>query len=185
MRTSPPVRTAVFYLTALAFITGCARPIEYSVFGLRPLDPAPDPDNYGVGKVNSFQPVLRWEEFPRSQDRVADQKGLVNRISKVTYEVRVWRQRRRDFRPGGDFAGDLVYARKNLTTTTHQIEATLEPVGYPWTVRARYLLNGKQRVTDWGQQVRHHFFASDKRTDLFFGDYGFTTPPLPPMRVSR
>lgn len=180
------MRTAVFYLTTLVLITGCAAPIEYSRYGLRPLDPAPE--KYGVGKVHSFQPVLRWEEFPRSQDRVVDQGGLVNRISEVTYELRIFETRDdRGSRPGGVFAGNVVYARKDLTTTTHQIEVMLKPsTYYLWTVRARYLLDGMNRVTDWGHQVRDSvpiksiFFASDKRTDLFFGYYEFTTPPPTP-----
>lgn len=170
-----------FFLLTLH--SGCATPIEYSAFGLRPLNPIPDPKNYGGGTVNSFQPVLRWEEFPRSRDRVEDQEGLAGRISEVQYEVRVWRRGRSDFRPGSPFAGDLVYARRNLPATTHKIEVALEPGWYLWTVRAWYLLNGMQCVTDWGQQVwrsipiKSYLWASDNRTDLFFGYYGFTILP--------
>lgn len=181
---SSAIRWAVrVSLISLVLLAGCAPPPEYyapSAFGLRPLQPPPA-DRYGPSTVNSLQPVLRWEEFPRRQERVADSEGVVNRIRRVTYELRIWKKRGTVFRPGGDFAGDSVYTRKDLMTTTHQIKVTLEPgARYLWTVRARYLLDGKPRVTDWGQQVKWHLpRGRENKEDVFYGYYEFSTPFLP------
>ncbi len=46
--------------------------------------------------VDSLQPTLRWEAFPRPEDREADREGLLSRISDVTYDLKIWKA------PAGD-----------------------------------------------------------------------------------
>ena len=47
-------------------------------------------------------------------------------------------------------SGDVVYAREGLPAPWHTVEQPLAPGGrYFWSVRARFELDGRERVTDW------------------------------------
>lgn len=95
-------------------------------------------------EVDSLQPELRWEVFPRPQDDQADGEAFSSRVSDVSYELKIWRSDR-------GLPGDSVYSRQALPQPSHRLEEPLEPsTGYLWTVRARYLLDGHPRLTEWG-----------------------------------
>ena len=150
--------------------------------GLAPLDPGgifgpSHPLMNAVPMVASVSPTLRWEPFPRSLDMDSDSKQLLSRVTRVQYDLRIWRSN-----PQGD-AGDLVYARQGLALeprvapepakdagealdveksqvplppgqrfVAHGLEVPLEPhATYLWSVRARFLLEGEERVTRWSQ----------------------------------
>ena len=150
--------------------------------GLAPLEPSgvfgpSHPLLNAVPEVASVSPTLRWEPFPRKLDVAADSKQLLARVTRVQYDLRIWRSN-----PQGD-AGDLVYARQGLALepmvtpgvpadsaasgtnegsssspapgrpcVAHGLEVPLEPgTTYLWSVRARFLLDGEERVTRWSQ----------------------------------
>ena len=144
-------------------IAGCTP--RSIVSGLRPKYPEPDLDWYASGlgfdKVDSVQPTLRWESFPRPNDRAGDRAATQGRIHQVTYELRIFKAQRIPFRetwgPGGYLAyvgflpGEEVYVREALLEPFHKLEKPLEPSAwYFWTVRARFKIDGHLRVTEWG-----------------------------------
>ena len=128
----------------LLSLVACARPLE--VAGLRPLSPEP----YNLApKLQSLQPALRWESFPRPTDLDADRGGWVSRVRHVTYDLRIWRARGSGDRQA---PGVLVYARDALPASEHKVETSLDRKSwYFWTVRARFRLNGRTRVTEWSR----------------------------------
>jgi hypothetical protein len=53
----------------------------------------------------------------------------------------------------GPNLADLVYRREHLTEPIHTLEILLEPnVRYFWTVRARFTVDGKTKVTEWSKR---------------------------------
>jgi hypothetical protein len=164
--------------------------------GLAPLDPPLE----GYHTVDSVQPLLRWEAFPRSKDREADREGIVGQITEVTYDLKVWETPHRVTSPRvrrgpkgvitdvweeapGRFDGELnpIYARTGLTTPSHRIDLPLKPATYyMWTIRAHFLLKGQPRITEWGQEMiwfMHRGQGGFKRDveHEFFGQYQFIT----------
>lgn len=139
-------------VVALA-LSGCTTPVAVS--GLRPESPAAvtspfphrprsDPMPWAFVEVDSLQPTLRWEPFPRPADLAADPAGPLSRLGAVTYDLRIWRA-------DGAYPADLVYARAGLPAPSHTLEAPLEPAArYFWTIRARFELHGETRVSEWG-----------------------------------
>lgn len=121
-------------------MAGCA--MKAPVFGLRP----EYPQNYrnAIVEVDSFQPALRWESFPRPHDREADKEEILNRIGSVTYDLKIWRSE-------NDFPAAIIYSRQGLPKPYHKIENPLETcTKYFWTVRAKFQYDGQTRVTEWG-----------------------------------
>jgi hypothetical protein len=94
--------------------------------------------------VDSLQPTLRWEPFPRQEDRDTDEKGFLSRIEDVTYELRIWKTITAS-------SGEVVYARGRLTLPYHKLEEPLEySTKYLWSVRAHFILEGHPRTIEWG-----------------------------------
>jgi hypothetical protein len=82
-------------------------------------------------RADALQPVLSWEPFsgPRA-----------------TYELKVWRSGRL----GPDV---LVYSRTNIEKASHKLETALEPSSlYYWSVRAHFVEQGKDRITEWSRR---------------------------------
>ncbi len=122
-----------------------------AAFGLAPVEPATRGQLTGdklIGShfewtaVNSVHPLLNWQAFPRASDLVKA-PDLAGRISNVRYELVIARER--NLAPAG-----IVYRREGLTDTTHTVQGGLQPdTRYFWTVRARFELDGRERVTEW------------------------------------
>jgi len=88
--------------------------------------------------VDSLQPTFQWQPFPRPADEFAD------RIQDVTYELRIWTTTQ-------GLSGKLRYSRDGLKLPSHKLEEPLEPsIQYLWSVRARFMIDGDLRVTEWG-----------------------------------
>lgn len=123
-----------------------------------------------VPLIDSLQPLFRWEAFPRPADKMADAPAGLSSATDVGYDLQIWRT-------AGGYPDRLVYERTGLpvptrtftkkidersasgelTTNTlvmhaaeHRLESTLEPsTDYFWSVRARFKVNGRTRVTRW------------------------------------
>jgi hypothetical protein len=95
-------------------------------------------DAYGFERVliRSLQPLFRWEPVPRNFDLVlGDGPGEAQRIR---YDFRIY-----------DATG-VLYERVGLTEPMHVLEIRLGPCeNYRWTVRARFVLDGAPRATEW------------------------------------
>jgi hypothetical protein len=115
-------------------------------FGLRPYYPENECDRPNgkiwFAPVESLQPVLRWETYPpEGMQRAAEQMG---RIHDVTYDLNIWRSE-------NETPSSIIYSRRGLPEAQHKIEEALRPCeGYFWTVRARFRVDGKERVSEWG-----------------------------------
>ena len=93
--------------------------------------------------VDSLQPTLRWEAFPRSKDGEDKKTGFAGRVSDVSYDLEI--REAEDGRPGKS-----VYVRHGLPYPYHELEFPLKPQStYFWTVRARFLLDDRRHVTRW------------------------------------
>ena len=131
-------------LILLTLLTGCGT----KKVGLQPQYPPVKKGTFALwGKfmeVDSLQPTLRWESFPRQEDRDADEDGPLNRIEDITYEIRIWKTITAS-------SGELVYARSRLTLPYHKLEKALEPsTKYLWSVRSHFMLDGHPRTIEWG-----------------------------------
>lgn len=97
-------------------------------------------------KVDSVQPVLRWEHFPRQYDLI-EADGQQHQITDVRYDLRIF-----DNSVRGSFLipAQQVYQARDLAEPSHKIESGLNACNeYFWTVRARFKLDGRVRVTEW------------------------------------
>jgi hypothetical protein len=91
--------------------------------------------------VDSLQPTLRWEAFPRPEDLKGEKAALLARVREVTYDLRIWRERE---------GAPLVYERRGLAAPSHKLETPLAPAAtYLWSVRARFTLDGQPQFTGW------------------------------------
>ena len=154
-----------FRLTLLVctLLSGCS---GVPTVGLKPQHPPLEKSIFSLFTefvpVDSLQPLLRWESFP-DPDFPDPEK-----VQNVTYELRIW-----DGASGA--ANKLKYARRGLTLPEHQLEQPLEPsTQYLWSVRARFLLAGHPRVTEWG--MAGHTLRRETVPNP--SCYRFETPPL-------
>lgn len=130
------------------FATSCS--MKAPVFGLKPEYPENriDTDNIVFVKVDFLQPTLRWESFPRPQDLIEDKEGMLYLMSNVTYDLNIWRAE-------GDYPYAKIYSKQGLREPYYQLEEPLEPCSkYFWTIRARFEIDSKVRVTEWGISKR-------------------------------
>jgi hypothetical protein len=192
MRCSARVFLVLLCLGFPLLATGCVITRAPNVVGLGPLDPPPIKRTLVIifpifasmahppHTVESLRPVLRWETFPRLKDREADREEVVGQITEVTYDLRVWETSEPSV---GELK--LIYTRTGLTTPFYQSDVPLRPSTlYLWTIRARFLLRGQPRITEWGQELiwwrtlgqgAGGGFGRDVSHD-FFGSYRFFTP---------
>jgi len=93
--------------------------------------------------VDSLQPTLRWESFPRKKDFDAK----IGEVSDVTYQLKI--------------AGDgMLYSKDALREPYHTIDVPLKPsTKYLWTVRACFKLKGEPRCTVWGSVSKWEFWS--------------------------
>lgn len=116
--------------------------------------------------VDGLRPRFKWESFPRPGDVAAAPEDM-GRIRNVKYELMVAREE--NMAPG-----EIVYRQEGLPLPEHAINLSLGPDSrYFWTVRARFELDGRSRVTEWGST---HFAAREKITAPSQYSYRFRTP---------
>lgn len=143
---SIPFRALAGAAWLLVAVAGCS--YHPGVCGLRPFSPdvvaTTTGDSLVFAEVDSLQPILRWEAFPRPSDLRSDRHGLLARTRAVTYELMIWREE-------DDGSMKKVYERKGLPVPGHRVEELLEPASrYSWSVRAKFLAGDEERVIPWG-----------------------------------
>jgi len=110
--------------------------------GVQGLDPL-SPTQLGVDvfpDIDTLHPTFEWKPFPGDEDEALFGAGLA-RVRNARYDLIVLRA-----------TADLekVYERLGLEETEHRIEIDLEPdTAYYWSVRTRFTIDGKTRVTPW------------------------------------
>lgn len=115
--------------------------------------------------VDELRPRIRWEAFPRRGD-VAQQPEAMARVTDVRYELIVAREE--NMAPG-----DVVFRRDGIAVPETSLDDSLRPDSrYFWTVRARFDLDGRTRVTEWGST---RFDARDRITAPSRYSYRFRT----------
>jgi hypothetical protein len=144
-------------------------------FGLAPIDPVTrgqltgDPifgDRFEWTTIDQLRPTLRWQAFPRPSDIVAAPEEM-NKVRNVRYDLAIAREQ--NLAPV-----EIVYRRRGLIGTEHSLEQPLtRATRYFWTVRARFELNGEERLTEWGSV---HFQARENLTAPSQYSYRFKTP---------
>ncbi|MHB8844328.1 MAG: hypothetical protein ACYC7L_06215 [Nitrospirota bacterium] len=157
------------------------------------------------GATGTLQPTLKWEAFPRYKDREEGPKGFADKISDVTYDLKVWKgqessppvlvyertgvkakeswneHRTRPMRQT-DMGGieELPEITRREGTAEHTIEGPLDPASdYYWTVRARFKLDGKTRLTPWSHFSWPNVLVCTGRELQDGLNYRFRTPPGP------
>jgi hypothetical protein len=94
--------------------------------------------------VATRMPTLEWEPFPRVIDQHTRYAPLLNTVSNIRYDLRIWKV-------VSDTPPQLVYERRALTVPTHTLDQPLKSgTRYFWSIRARFDVNGKTRATRWG-----------------------------------
>jgi hypothetical protein len=147
----PEVRvTSRFALVFVVLLLASSCTVKSSVFGLKPEYPEnrigglyrSDTNKIVFVEVDSLQPTLRWESFPRPQDLKEDK--ALSAIKNVTYDLKIWRSE-------GGYPAAIICSKQGLNEPHYRLEEPLEPCSrYFWTIRARFELGEKVRVTEWG-----------------------------------
>lgn len=133
-------------------------------------------------KVDTLQPELRWEKFPRAVDFETAPAEMA-RVSNVTYDLVVAIENR-------NAPLRVVYRREAIGASSHRLETALEPSRrYFWSVRARFELDGRAHVTEWSRASGNALlegraleaWAVEPLLDAQFasphsGSYRFSTP---------
>lgn len=93
--------------------------------------------------VDSLEPLLKWETFPRPRDLRPANAAVLNEITDVTYDLKLWEAT-------NDFPTRLVYDISGLPTPQWRPTVPLQAgTKYFWTVRARYKLANQLQTTRW------------------------------------
>lgn len=123
-------------------------------FGLKPLYPEMicrkdiSVGDYTVGDcvVDSLQPVFRWEPF--SPEKRGIGPAQAKKISNITYDLNIWSS-------VNETPAEVIYFRRGLSVNQHKMEQPLKPCSkYFWSIRVRFLVEGKERVSEWGRSKR-------------------------------
>jgi hypothetical protein len=126
-------------------------------------------------EVDTLRPTLKWEAFPREKDKEADARRVLEKLSDVSYELKVYKGR-------NGAPDELVYKRQGLPTPEHTLEIELEAsTPYFWTVRAHFILGGLRQVTKWSySRIPWPPGVDDPCLDNsipLYHYYGLITPP--------
>jgi len=146
-----------------------------ATFGLAPEEP-PTRGQLSGGKilvdilewasVSSLRPTFRWQAFPREGDEAMAPEEMLA-VRNVRYDLIIARER--NMTPG-----EIVYWREGLPRNSHTLTKILKAdTRYFWSIRARFELNGRERVTEWGAM---NLDAHESLTAPSTGSYRFRTP---------
>lgn len=101
--------------------------------------------------IEISQTPLTWQPFPRQQDLVDKNMEALNKITDISYDIRIWNW-------NDSNCDALVYERVQLPKPEHLLETKLKPGGkYCWSFRARFLFNDKPQFTGWSYSALPHY----------------------------
>jgi hypothetical protein len=146
----------ILFLIATISLAACLTP----TFGLKPIYPKNEcsEERLDFTDVDSLQPVLRWETFP--PEGIRSDAEQINNIRDITYDLNMWLSE-------NDSPSYQIYSKRGLTKPQYEMEEPLLPcTRYFWTVRARFLVDGKERVSEWGISARPWFWRDPSK---FYG----------------
>lgn len=99
--------------------------------------------NIRYAEVDSLQPLLRWEAFPRPRDQKPSNAAVLSQITDVTYDLKIWVAT-------SDYPRQLIYDISGLHNPQYRLSFPLQQeTKYFWTIRVRYKFAGQSRVTRW------------------------------------
>ncbi|SDT10970.1 hypothetical protein [Pseudomonas oryzae] len=146
-----------------------------AAFGLAPVAPPssdrqPSEDRRSRqrdwSQVASLRPTLRWQAFPRPGD-VRAAAADMQRIDGVRYDLLIAEERH--LAPAR-----IVYRSEGLDEPSHTLLSPLSPRRhYFWSVRARFTLDGRERVTEWSASQPS---ANNRLVSPSQHSYRFRTP---------
>jgi hypothetical protein len=128
-------------------------------------------------RVEALQPTLRWTAFPRDIDREKLDPAVLNKISNVTYDLRIWDEStyERYSVPYERWRDRVIYERMDLEAAQHTLDVALAPGSrYYWAVRARFVVDGRPMATHWSR--RRGCFSDE----VPWGLHAFDTPRQAP-----
>lgn len=101
--------------------------------GLAPINPA-------NGEFPSTQAALRWQAFPRADDFALAPEDM-RRVKNVRYDLFVVERQN---------PNTIIFQREGIPIPEQALETPLRSgTKYEWSVRARFELDGRERVTEW------------------------------------
>ncbi len=113
--------------------------------------------------VDGLKPDFKWEKFPRASD-MAEAPEAMARVANVTYDFVIASEE--NMAPA-----DVIYRREGLSTPEHAIDFPLaQGKRYFWTVRARFDVDGRSRVSEWSAtyfSAREHITAPSQHSFRF------------------
>lgn len=123
-------------------------------------------DIFEWAPANSLRPTFRWQAFPREGDKVIAPEDMLA-VRNVRYDLIIAGEK--NMTPG-----EIIYNQRGLSQNSHTLTKSLKPdTRYFWSVRARFELNGRERVTEWGAL---DLIAHERLTVPSTGSYRFKTP---------
>jgi len=135
---------------------------------LAPIYPPP----YSLRAVDTLRPTLQWSAFPRELDRQTLDPEVLRKIDNVTYDLRIW-----DVDPkyvsGRLRRNRLFYERTGLAAPEHTMEVSLATASkyVTWSVRARFVFDGRPMATRWAIHTGHGAEANCFLNDIPELDY--------------
>jgi hypothetical protein len=174
----------------LSSFKACSRDAIYAS-SLQPLRPAFTIENR-IARVSSRRPTLEWAPVT---------EVIPGNASNVRYDLAIWKGVNPRYSDGNSFSDvrysrggvwisvdslTLVYERDGLTTTTHTLETELEAnMEYVWSVRERFDIDGKTRVSEWSlvSMPEPIFYGSHGGQGLQARDVARATGQLPPYAL--
>lgn len=156
-RVAEAVADGTFLVRNFRILEGGGGPVRGEVCGLRPVSPPSiyrfGPFDFAPPRVDSLTPRFVWESFPSRKDVEGDAAKILARVSEVRYDLRIWKNENAG-------PGELVYERTGLAlpqkdgTVGHTVETPLGAgSSYLWSARARFRLDGEERVTRWSYDI--------------------------------
>ena len=134
---------------------------------------------YEFVEVHDASPEFRWQSFPRDYD-AAGPPEQSHEISDVTYELKVFKSLVASHMGASLLIpGEQVYEARGMPEPSHKLLRPLDPCGeYFWTIRAKFRLNGKLRVTEWsGLYLTPPWTHRRTLGDTWLGGKWWSLPP--------
>lgn len=127
-------------------------------------------------EVASVQPTLQWERFPREHD-LGGSDGSHHQITDVRYELRIFDTAIPASTNILLVPAQQVYEARGIPEPLLTVNSGLNACSdYFWTVRARFKLDGRIRVTEWAGAFEVGGW-NEKPWNLRRGQLSYQSPP--------